>query len=53
MTFFVIQYGLAMLCGLITMWRIYIPNDTAARMAFGAAIAFFFNIWIASFTVAR
>lgn len=53
MLYFTLQYGLAMLCGMITAYRIYIPNDTAARMAFGAAIAFFLSIWIATFTFPR
>ena len=50
MLYFTIQYGLAMLCGFITLARIYIPNDTIARVAFGASIGFFFSIWIATFT---
>lgn len=45
MTYFAIQYGLAMLCGMIAAWRIYIPYDTIARIAFGASMGFFLSIW--------
>jgi hypothetical protein len=51
--YFTVQFGLAFLCGLIATWRVYIPNDTIARVAFGAAIGIFVSTWIASFTFAR
>jgi hypothetical protein len=50
MLFITIQFGLVLLCGLIATWRVHIPNDTMARMAFGAAIGIFISTWIASFT---
>lgn len=53
MTFFIVQYGLAMFCMLVAAWRCYYPNDTIARITFGAAIGFFFSIWTASFLLPK
>lgn len=53
MTFFIVQYLLAFLCGIFASWRFYVPGDRLAPLALGAAVGFFISTWVAVLTVAR
>jgi len=51
MSFFIVQYILALLCGIIATWRINVPGDRLAPLALGAAVGFFLSVWVATVTV--
>jgi hypothetical protein len=48
MTFFIVQYMLALLCGIIASWRMHVPGDRLAPLALGSAVGFFLSAWSAT-----
>jgi len=53
MTFFIVQYLLALLCGIFASWRCHVPGDRLAPLSLGAAVGCFVSTWVAFMTIAR